>query len=66
VLDADLTLIPVGGQALMRLHGACRLPLAGIGAAADQIVLHRAASATLRSLLTSIAGAVTSAAPGRP
>jgi hypothetical protein len=63
VLDADLTLIPVGGQALMRLHGACRPPLAGIGAAADQIVLHRAAPATLRSLLTRIAGAVTSAAP---
>jgi hypothetical protein len=63
VLDADLTLVPADGQALMMLHGACRPPLAGIGAAADQIVLHRAASATLRSLLTRIAAAVTSPAP---
>jgi hypothetical protein len=63
VLDADLSLIPADGQALMTLHGAYRPPLAGIGAAADRIVLHRAASATLQSLLIRIAGAVTSPAP---
>lgn len=63
VLDADLTLIPADGQALMRLHGAYRRPLAGIGTSADQIVLRRAASATLRSLLTRVAAAVTGPAP---
>ena len=63
VLDADLSLVPAGGQALMRLHGAYRPPLAGIGAAADRIVLHRAASATVRSLLDRVAVALTSPPP---
>jgi hypothetical protein len=64
VLDADLRLTPAGdGQALLTLTGAYRPPLAAVGAALDRAVLHRAATATIRSLLTRIAGALTSSAP---
>src|SRR6266536_2117443 len=45
VLDADLTLTPVGAGTLMRLDGAYRPPLAGVGAGLDRVVLHRAATA---------------------
>jgi len=63
VLDADLTLTPAGAGTLMRLDGACRPPLAGVGAGLDRAVLHRAAMATIRSLLTRVAGAPASPAP---
>src|SRR6266498_2836761 len=63
VLDADLTLTPVGAGTLMRLDGAYRPPLAGVGAGLDRVVLHRAAMATVRSLLTRVAGALASPAP---
>jgi hypothetical protein len=64
VLDADLTLTPAGaGQTLMRLDGAYRPPLGGIGVGLDRAVLHRAAAATIGSLLTRIADALASPAP---
>ncbi len=64
VLDADLTVTPAGaGQTLMRLDGAYRPPLGGVGAGLDRAVLRRAATATIRSLLTRIADALTSPAP---
>jgi len=64
VLDADLTVTPGdAGQTLMRLDGAYRPPLGGVGAGLDRVLLGRAATATIRSLLTRIADAITSPAP---
>jgi hypothetical protein len=59
VLDADLTLVPAGAsQTLIRLDGAYRPPLGAVGATLDRMVLHRAATATIRSLLSRIAAAL--------
>jgi hypothetical protein len=56
VLDANLTLSEAGdGRAVLRFAGAYRPPLAGVGEELDQMVLHRVADATVRSLLTRIA-----------
>jgi hypothetical protein len=63
VLDADLTVTPAGAGTLLRLDGAYRPPLAGLGTGLDRVVLHRAATATIRSLLTRIADALVSPAP---
>jgi len=63
VLDADLILAPAGAGTLMRLDGAYRPPLAGLGSGLDRAVLHRAATATIRSLLTRVADALASPAP---
>jgi hypothetical protein len=59
VLDADLILTPedTGGTRL-ELKGVYRAPLAGIGSAADRLVLHRAATATARALLRDVAGQI--------
>jgi hypothetical protein len=55
VLDANLTLSESrDGRAVLRLAGAYRPPLDGVGAELDQIVLHRVAGATVRSLLARI------------
>jgi hypothetical protein len=57
-LDADITLTPAGEQATrLTLAGAYR-PLAGLGAALDRAVLHRVATATIRSLLRRVAAAL--------
>jgi hypothetical protein len=57
VLDANLALARAGeGTAVLRLAGSYRPPLDGVGAELDQIVLHRVADATIRSLLKRIAG----------
>jgi hypothetical protein len=57
VLDANLALSEAGdGKAVLGLAGAYRPPLAGVGEDLDRIVLHRVADATVRSLLTRIAG----------
>ena len=57
VLDANLALARAdGGTAVLRLAGSYRPPLDGVGAELDQIVLHRVADATIRSLLRRIAG----------
>src|SRR5215470_11688377 len=67
VLDANLTLSETGGgRAVLGLAGVYRPPLAGVGEELDQIVLHRVATATVRSLLTRISGilAETASEPG--
>jgi hypothetical protein len=59
VLDADLTLRPCGEHAArLLLAGVCR-PLPGsLDAGPDRAILHRAAAATIRSLLSRVADAV--------
>jgi len=57
VLDANLILSPdEQGRAVLRLMGVYRPPLAALGHELDQIVLHRVAYATIRSLVRRIAG----------
>ncbi len=73
-LDADITLAPAGEQATrLTLAGAYRPPLAGLGAGLDRAILHRVATATIRSLLSRVAeafaepdGAAESATDGAP
>jgi hypothetical protein len=56
VLDANLTLSEAGdGRAVLRFAGVYRPPLAAAGEELDQVVLRRAAGATVRSLLTRLA-----------
>jgi pimeloyl-ACP methyl ester carboxylesterase len=56
VLDANIILIPAGESASqLALAGAYRPPFAEPGQRLDRMVLHRAASATVRSLLRRIA-----------
>src|SRR5215469_3881411 len=56
VLDANLTLAGDGdGKAVLRFAGVYRPPLAAAGEELDQLVLHRVASATVRSLLNRLA-----------
>jgi len=56
VLDANLILGPDDrGQAVLRITGVYRPPLAGLGEALDQAVLHRVVAATMKSLLRRIA-----------
>jgi hypothetical protein len=55
VLDANLSLSESrDGTAVLRFAGVYRPPLDGVGAGLDQIVLHRVADATIRSLLARI------------
>jgi hypothetical protein len=62
VLDANIVLIPVGENACqLALAGAYRPPFAAVGQRLDRMLLHRAASATVRSLLGRIAETI---APG--
>lgn len=57
VLDANLTLTEgEGGRAVLGLAGVYRPPLDGVGEELDQLVLHRVAAATVKSLLTRISG----------
>ena len=59
VFDADLILTPTGtGTASLALMGVYRAPLAGAGSGLDRLVLHRAATATVRSLVHRIAEAL--------
>ncbi len=64
VLDANLVLTEgeQDGPCTLALMGAYRPPLGAAGAALDRVMLHRAALATVRSLLTDIAGSLL--APG--
>jgi hypothetical protein len=56
VLDANLMVGTDGqGRAELRITGAYRPPLDGLGEGLDQAGLYRVAGATLRSLLRSIA-----------
>lgn len=62
VLDANVTLIPDGENASqLGLAGAYRPPFAAVGQGLDRVLLHRAASATVRSLLRRMAETI---APG--
>ena len=64
VLDANIILIPAGENASqLALAGAYRPPFAVVGEKLDRVLLHRAASATVRSLLKRIAETI---APARP
>ena len=60
VLDADVSAIPDGADAtLIGLAGVYGPPGGIVGAGLDRAVLHRVATATVRSFLARIAGAVT-------
>jgi hypothetical protein len=68
VLDANITICPAGDHtALLALAGSYRPPLGRLGAGLDRAVMHQVAAATMRSLLRTVAMALTSPAPaGRP
>jgi hypothetical protein len=60
VLDATITICPEGDKtARLALAGCYRPPLGRLGAALDTALLHRVATATVRSLLHSVADAIT-------
>jgi hypothetical protein len=59
VLDADLILARHGSdQVLLRLTGTYRPPFGRAGAALDRAIMHRIATATIQSLLGSVADAI--------
>ena len=63
VLDANISLAPAGEDtSRLVLTGAYRPPLSGVGAGLDRVLLHRAATATVRSLLGHIAESIVPAA----
>jgi hypothetical protein len=65
VLDANIILIPAGENASqLALAGAYRPPFAVVGQGLDRVLLHRAAAATVRSLLRRMAETITAATPG--
>jgi hypothetical protein len=67
VLDANLVLTPHGEKhSTLVLTGAYRPPLGGVGAALDRALLHRAAAATIKSLVSQVADSLTAGerAPG--
>src|SRR5262249_26985940 len=67
VLDANIILIPAGENAsLLALAGAYRPPFAAVGQGLDRVLLHRAASATVRSLLRHMAEKITAATGTEP
>ena len=60
VLDADLILARYGeGRSLLTLTGSYRPPFGRAGAALDGAVMHRLATATIRSLLEGVSSALT-------
>jgi len=64
VLDADISLTPAGGQATrLALAGTYRPPMDGLGANLDRLILHRAATATIRSLLERVAATLAGPSP---
>lgn len=64
VLDATITICPEGvNTARLALAGCYRPPLGHLGAALDAAILHRVATATVRSLLHNVADTVTSPMP---
>jgi hypothetical protein len=75
VLDANITISPgqhegtSSGKQTTRLAliGSYRPPLGRLGAALDQVALHRVATATIRALLQDVVAGLTSPAPaGHP
>ena len=62
-LDADITLSPAGEHGCeLRLDGAYRPPLGGLGAGLDRALLHRVAMATIADFIRRIADAITNPA----
>lgn len=60
VLDADLILAPDGGdKSRLALTGSYRPPLGAAGMALDKAIMNRIATATFRSMLESLASAIT-------
>jgi len=65
VLDANLIVgTDSQGRSELRITGAYRPPLDGLGEGLDQAVLHRVADATLKSLLRRLAATLTGLAAG--
>lgn len=65
VLDADLILTPDGDdQSQLAAIGSYRPPFGRAGAVLDRAIMHRLATATIRSLLASVADAIAHPAPG--
>ena len=63
VLDADIGLTAEGEEGTrMTLNGVYRPPLAALGAGLDRV--HKVATATIHSLMTNLARALESTAPG--
>jgi len=63
-LDADIRLTADGGQAtLLRMDGAYRPPLGGLGVVLDRAILHRVAALTIRSFVGRVADAIVNPAP---
>ena len=59
VLDANIILMPAGeNTSQLALAGAYRPPLSAVGERLDRMLLHRAASATVRTLLRRIADTI--------
>jgi hypothetical protein len=64
VLDANIILIPAGeNTSQLALAGAYRPPFAAVGQGVDRVLLHRVASATVRTLLRRMAGTIAAATP---
>lgn len=64
VLDADLIMAHHGdGQTLLALTGSYRPPFGRVGAVLDRAILHRLATATIRSLLEGLSDAILQPAP---
>jgi hypothetical protein len=59
VLDADLRLARDGDGSVLTLAGAYRPPLGPLGQALDRALLHRVATATVRSFLAQVAAQLT-------
>lgn len=63
-LDADIKLAAEGEEGTrMTLSGVYRPPLGALGAGLDRVLLHRVATATIRSLITHTAQALEGSAP---
>jgi hypothetical protein len=59
VLDADIRLAPAGeGVALLTIAGSYRPPLGSLGETLDRAILHRVATATIRSFLAQVAAQI--------
>jgi hypothetical protein len=64
VLDADITLTAAGDdQTELRLDGVYRPPLGAAGAGLDRAILHRVATATMRTFVGRVAAELVSPAP---
>jgi hypothetical protein len=65
-LDANVTVSAVDERtAVLRLAGSYRPPLGTLGTALDAAILHRVATATIRTFLNDIAAAITHPSAGR-